>query len=506
MVVVLSADDRYAMPCAVTLASVLANHAGEISIYVLESGISDQNKRHIAEVAGARASLSFISVDERALQQLPKVTRLNPLPTAALFRLSIPELLPSSITRAIYLDCDMIVRGDLQEVWDADFKGQPLLAVQDSCKDMNGAIGLPHHRALGIPPDAPYFNSGLMVMDLPKWRAERLSGRVFDYLNHHNTRLLDQDALNAVLWNRWTALDQKWNHQHQAHDADGSLFHDESLDRARLIHFAVPIKPWVPFCFHPAKGEFFQALRSTPFSGWKLPELPAGEHTRMIGYYPVRFEALRSRDATFLEDRATILLQSEPGFDLIAIADHLRAASDRRNKPLVKWPQQTRDGTVLVENAERVPVAELRQADGARLILATERPAPRALLDFADARARLIPLRERKAKIPWLFAFYGGTARPMTDRHLLAAMQHDWPENFLELKTAARAKERRQVEGGSDEEIRRELWRLIDEAARQALTNSGVEPTALARLARSAEILCVHESIAREAYQAYGFL
>jgi lipopolysaccharide biosynthesis glycosyltransferase len=70
-----------------------------------------------------------------------------------------------------------------------------------------------NYAELGIPPSNRYFQSGVLVINLKRWRERNVSERVFHYLAQHKDRVqfLDQGALNAVLFDDWFRLDQRWN-------------------------------------------------------------------------------------------------------------------------------------------------------------------------------------------------------------------------------------------------------------------------------------------------------
>jgi lipopolysaccharide biosynthesis glycosyltransferase len=500
---------------------------------VLHPAMSEENQQRIAQSLRPGASVRFIAVEEKGLAALPMFSRLEvPLSNAALFRLFIPDLLPAEVSRALYLDCDMVMLGEVQELWETDLRGQALMAVQDhGMSTVSKAMGLRHHRALGIPGEAPYFNSGLLLMDLQQWRAENLGRRVLEYLQTHPARFVDQDALNATLWNRWAPLDPAWNEIHTVHAAG------TPQPLPKLVHFTAPVKPWAPFCFHPRRRLFFEYLQHTAWKSWRFPEVPPGVSIRQLGYYPMRFEALRSRDGGWLANDGTLLIVGEPGFEPETMAKYVRISSDREAAPLICFQasvpsaaalKDARGGTVMVSGLERLSphaLAELSRVAQSREVRWLFFCAPGTelgpLAALIDARLELIPLREQKAMLPMYLSIYGGGSTQFSSRCLLACLEHDWPENFRELRSGLAAAavspgviEPRamrlpaalcdRVEALSDSQCEQALWRATDEAARRALKASGRSDSVETRVLRSAEILSVHPSQARSAYQAWG--
>lgn len=203
------------------------------------------------------------------------------------FRLLIGEALPSSLSKVIWIDADLLVVHDIAELHLLDPDSHPVLAVQDMVIPyVSCPLGVPGWRELGLRADQPLFNAGLMVVNLDLWRAERIGWRAFEYLarNAGAVALHDQEALNAVLAGRWLPLDQRWN---CIASVAGRRFHDSGrspADRrlsrdAWIYHFAGDWKPWtLPYGRHPY-GLFYQVLDETPWAGWR-PTASLGNRLR----------------------------------------------------------------------------------------------------------------------------------------------------------------------------------------------------------------------------------
>src|ERR1051325_4092321 len=110
-------------------------------------------------------------------------------------RLTLPALVPDE--RIIYVDADLIVQGDLAELWCADLESAVIAAVTDLNVKTLGEAGLPVYE-LGLLKSAPCFNSGLLVINLTKWRAEDVSTVALRYLQRwpQHAANWDQSALD----------------------------------------------------------------------------------------------------------------------------------------------------------------------------------------------------------------------------------------------------------------------------------------------------------------------
>jgi lipopolysaccharide biosynthesis glycosyltransferase len=209
-----------------------------------------------------------VTIDTGLLQHLKLSAHAS---TAVYYRLLLPRLLDASITRVLYLDCDLVVKDSLLPLWQTPLPDHPVAAVAEPYFN--------RHEPLGLPPGTPYFNSGVMLIDLPAWRREKVSERAIEFLEHNPGRIeaWDQDALNAVLRGNWQPLPARWNQQ-TSHFAppDAPPEPDpewqECRQRPAVIHYSSKFKPWHAWCTHPLRHEYYTYLKLTPWKGFRLPE------------------------------------------------------------------------------------------------------------------------------------------------------------------------------------------------------------------------------------------
>ncbi len=274
-------DEGYALPLAVTLFSALKQLGPEadVTLYVIDGGILEESKRRLARaVAAGRAGVTIIWIKPTA-HDMEGLEAARHLTAAAYLRLFIPSLLPDEIKRVLYLDCDILVRGDLIGLWNTKMVGASTAAVIDYAIPQieHPFSGVKDFRDLGISPDSPYFNSGVLLLDLSQWRGGGVAKAALSYAVEHGAALgnCDQDALNATLPGGWLSLDYRWNVQSALfylHDLPDSAFNRELsqirpalLKEAKIIHFTGTPKPWNHWSGHPATDDWAKALLS---SGW----------------------------------------------------------------------------------------------------------------------------------------------------------------------------------------------------------------------------------------------
>ena len=232
-------------------------------VWVLDGGLPRGGVERL-RTAVAPLELEFLRPCRDGLRGLPVGDHYSEV---AYFRLLIPELLPEGVSRVLYLDADTIVTAPLTELFATSFGGNPILAARCSViREMSHPKALGNYRELGYPPDHPYFNSGVLLMDLDRFRRERLGAAVLDYVRHNAgaVRWVDQDGLNATLGRRWGQLPRRWNHlidpwaavSDESREAAAKVL-SCSPDRPAVLHFLSGWKPWHADYPHPA-GEVFR--------------------------------------------------------------------------------------------------------------------------------------------------------------------------------------------------------------------------------------------------------
>lgn len=273
------ADAAWAMPLAVAIRSIEDSQPEDRSVHVtvLSMGLDDATRDRV--VAGLqRVRVTF--VDARALIPSDVPTSKARYTRAIYGRLFAPELVDVPSARLIYLDTDVLVQDDLAFLERLDLGGRAIAAAQDASQPVL-SVRFPDWRVLGLPPGAPYFNSGVLVIDVNTWCASGIRPAALDFLYRCGNGCLypDQDALNAVIRGRFARLPARWNQdaafRHPRHLAYAFLDEAEvdAAERApAIVHFTGRLKPWLPGCHDPAAGAWRQALASTAYRGFTVQE------------------------------------------------------------------------------------------------------------------------------------------------------------------------------------------------------------------------------------------
>ena len=164
----------------------------------------------------------------------------------------------------LYVDSDILFRRDVAPLFQEGVRGGVIAACHDH---LVGTLGQEHMDcdALGLDPNKPYFNSGLQLIDVVRWRDERVAERTLEYLFAHGDTCpnWDQSALNVTLFDRWHCLGAEWN-------TFNLLMNKPSVpvDLATCnVHFVGPSKPWLFGGDEvPAGDAFARELAQTAFA------------------------------------------------------------------------------------------------------------------------------------------------------------------------------------------------------------------------------------------------
>ncbi|MEU4234870.1 glycosyltransferase family 8 protein [Nonomuraea sp. NPDC026600] len=255
--IVCCVDDGYVRPLSVLMESLAAigQHAG-LRLVVVHAGLTRASRDQLARHAD-RLDLDLLTHQVRAASEGPVSGWVS---DAVYLRLEIGDALADRYDRILYLDADTLVLDDLRPLLLTPLEGAAVAAVRDPQNPVIGAgIALPGWADLDLPFGRDYFNSGVMLLDLPACAEQDLFTEARHFLADHPDQVVlwDQDALNVAAADRWKRLDRRWNtfalsplaaapdYRHidaEPYSPLGMLLADEP--GASILHFAGPAKPW----------------------------------------------------------------------------------------------------------------------------------------------------------------------------------------------------------------------------------------------------------------------
>lgn len=269
MTLVYASDANYVALTAISAVSALTHNPGA-EIVLLGYGLEAAARELVqSRVEAKGGSFRYVEVGG-ALENL-KARGYNGYTSYATYaRIFIPELLAQK--RVIYLDCDTLVGGSLKELWEQDLGGKPLALATD-------CVPWTYKRAINHPKELPYYNAGVMVIDLEAWREHRCTERFLDELAHpHGPNPLgDQDVFVRLFPEETALLHPKWNfisHYFLFSYAGvrrvnggvmrfGETEYEEAQKDPRIFHFLGHTlgRPWYTSSRHPLRERYRVAAR-----------------------------------------------------------------------------------------------------------------------------------------------------------------------------------------------------------------------------------------------------
>lgn len=240
-------DKNYPVFTLLAINSILKNNHSnsDYHFYIVESNLSKRQMKFMTDYIEKRGqNVSFIDVDTEVLDKGIDMfnTRqwLGRINSISLARILLGDLLPKDVEKVLYLDGDILVLRDIKELYDTPFDGKVAVMARDNA--------LPYYSFYTF--EYPYFNSGVILMDLNVWRKQQISKNLLAYLNDNMDLFIpkesssdyynypDQDLINYCLKGKIKEISDMWNYAHmlgEYHEAIG------------IVHFLSQYKPWVYF-------------------------------------------------------------------------------------------------------------------------------------------------------------------------------------------------------------------------------------------------------------------
>ena len=172
--VVYASNDGYARHLGVSLCSLLDRNQDmeEIRVHILSMGISRENQARLQRLAD-RYERKLIFVEIEALEgRFDHPVDTGGYDISIMLRLFMAEALPKDLDRVLYLDCDTVVAQSLKHLWNVRLGDRIAGAV------MEPTIYKEVKESIGLGPEDGYFNSGVLLVNLKKWREENIQEKL----------------------------------------------------------------------------------------------------------------------------------------------------------------------------------------------------------------------------------------------------------------------------------------------------------------------------------------
>lgn len=270
MNIALCTDENFSVPALVCITSIFENNKDvDCHIYILTDGLSDNAHKKFKELSRFyNQKIDVKTIDKHRFDGLIVNERF---PVSMYYRFILPEMLLNE-DKVLYLDCDIIVRHSLKEMYDTHLEGKALAAiVGESCDDIY------FENLLKL--TTKYFNSGVLLMNLEYWRNHNTTRALIQWTHDNPDKcgLPDQNALNKVLEGKCTYLDYTYNYQEWWFGDMTHWMHYSKWDEIReigkdpvIVHFCEAEKPWFVECKNPYQKDFLKYANMHEFVSFRL--------------------------------------------------------------------------------------------------------------------------------------------------------------------------------------------------------------------------------------------
>ncbi len=203
-----AADGNYALQAQVLLRSLVITQNKPTVLKIFGNGWTKEEINRLQSIADTTVSVEVLPVDDEAFSGV-KLESGFPLATA--YNILAPVHLLQETGRALYLDADMVVIESLEPLFQLAMKFA-VGAVLDAHVAVIGAPSMWRPwREENINPLTPYLNTGTLLIDLERWREERITELTLGYLATYQLPCVDQDAINLVLRGKFDQLEPRYN-------------------------------------------------------------------------------------------------------------------------------------------------------------------------------------------------------------------------------------------------------------------------------------------------------
>ncbi|MBF9002143.1 MULTISPECIES: glycosyltransferase family 8 protein [Vibrio] len=266
--ILLTTDENFAQHCGVCIVSIIKNNPHtHFCITVAGMGLSEGSKNKLQQCV-ALSDHSELNIVEFPGEKLEPFPQIGGYRKNIYLRLWVDEFVDESVDFVLYLDADTLVVDSIEDLF--QFNQHDFII---------GAVDIPFadsHKRCHLPLEFGYFNSGVLLFNVQRWRTEHCREQLLRFLIENKDIALnpDQDALNGVFYRQRLNLDYTYNvitpfFRRYDYQKLGSDELTRVRNEAKIIHFNGRARPWLYSCNHPYQHKYFDYLSLTPWHTFK---------------------------------------------------------------------------------------------------------------------------------------------------------------------------------------------------------------------------------------------
>ena len=231
-------DDGFVKFTIVSLFSMMQNASRkhQYHIHVLHTNIEPATEQRMLAMADECFEISFDNVSGYLDQLCEKLPLRDYYSNTTYYRMFIADMFPE-IDKAIYIDSDTVVQGDISELYGIDLKDYDVAACHEQAMLQEDVYGTYVEKCLGLDRNR-FFNAGVLLINCKSFRENKILERFVKLLGVYDCRVTqDEDYLNILCADRVLFLPQTWNSE-----VFGEML--DAPENCSIIHYIMVAKPW----------------------------------------------------------------------------------------------------------------------------------------------------------------------------------------------------------------------------------------------------------------------
>ena len=232
-----STDNNYVPFLDVAIRSLIENASKNYKyhIVVLNTGLDEEKTSKIKELEDDNFTIDFADISYAVKDIEYKLPNEQHFGLATWYRLFIQSLFPQ-YDKILYIDCDLVVEGDISELYNTDLEDNYVAGVVEHWILHSPVFSYYTREAVGIE-SKYYINAGVALMDLNKFRENQIEQKFVELINTYNFDVIDPDQsyLNYLCKGKIKYLPFEWNR---------TPLQNVECENPKIVHYALGMKPW----------------------------------------------------------------------------------------------------------------------------------------------------------------------------------------------------------------------------------------------------------------------
>ena len=232
-----STDDNYIPYLDVAIRSLIANASREYEyrIVILNTGLREDNIRLVKKSETVGFKIDFMDISKEVENIKSYFKNIYHFSVVTYYRLFIASLFPE-YDKVLYLDCDLVVLGDVSELYFTDMGDSILAGCPDQFVSKTHEFREYAQNAIGADPDR-YINAGVLLMNLSEYRNRKIEEKFVELITKYDFDLVDPDQayLNYLCRGKIHIISNGWNKAPTPIPCEG---------KKNIVHYNLYKKPW----------------------------------------------------------------------------------------------------------------------------------------------------------------------------------------------------------------------------------------------------------------------